>query len=102
MRAIGDMASGGNERAAGSSGLGAWLLERLRGRRQAQPRLALLERIVLAPRQSLALIEVEGRRILVATSAEGGPAFFPLGKDGGSGFDAGANVARRGRSRASW
>ena len=48
------------------------------GRRRVEPRLALVERITLAPRQSLALIEAEGRRILVATSAEGGPAFYPL------------------------
>ncbi len=39
---------------------------------------SLLERIALAPRQSLALVEAEGRRFLVATSAEGGPAFYPL------------------------
>ena len=70
------MADGVNERTGGSSGLGAWLLGKLRGRRGAEPRLALLERITLAPRQSLALIEAEGRRILVATSAEGGPAFY--------------------------
>ena len=68
--------------AAGRAGLGAWLLERLRQRwqrgRSAQPRLALLERIALAPRQSVALIEVEGRRFLVATSGEGAPAFLAL------------------------
>ncbi len=67
---------------AGRAGLGAWLLERLRerwpGRRQARPRLALIERIALAPRQSLALVEVEGRRFLVATAAEGAPAFLAL------------------------
>ena len=43
-----------------------------------RPRLELVERIALAPRQSLALVEAEGRRILVATSPEGGPAFYPL------------------------
>jgi flagellar biogenesis protein FliO len=59
-------------------GWSGWLLVRLHGRRSAQPRLALLERITLAPRQSLALIEAEGRRILVATSAEGGSAFYAL------------------------
>jgi flagellar biogenesis protein FliO len=59
-------------------GLAGWLLERLRIRERPQPRLALLERIPLAPRQSLALIEAEGRRFLVATSAEGGPAFYAL------------------------
>ena len=63
-------------------GLAGWLLEpllkRLRGARRPRPRLELLERITLAPRQSLALVEAEGRRFLVATSAEGGPAFYAL------------------------
>jgi flagellar biogenesis protein FliO len=55
-----------------------WLMARLRARERAKPRLALVERIALAPRQSLALVEAEGRRILVATSAEGRPAFHVL------------------------
>ncbi len=59
-------------------GVAGWLLARWRGRQQREPQLKLLERIALAPRQSLALVEAEGRRILVATSAEGGPAFYPL------------------------
>lgn len=59
-------------------GVAGWLMARFSKRRRAEPRLALLERIALGPRQSLALIEAEGRRILVATSAEGGPAFYPL------------------------
>jgi flagellar biogenesis protein FliO len=61
-----------------AGGLAGWLLERLRASRRTQPRLALLERISLAPRQSLALVEVEGRRLLVATSPEGAPAFYSL------------------------
>ena len=96
------MRDGTNETAESQSGLGAWLLGRLRGRRQAQPRLALLERITLAPRQSLALIEAEGRRILVATSPEGGPAFYPLDENGISRVRAGANGAPHGRQRTSW
>jgi hypothetical protein len=60
------------------AGLAGWLLDRLRGSRRPRPRLELLERIALAPRQSLALVEAEGRRFLVATSPEGGPAFYPL------------------------
>jgi hypothetical protein len=96
------MAGGANQGRGENSGLGAWLLGRLRGRRRAQPRLALLERITLAPRQSLALIEAEGRRILVATSAEGGPAFYPLEENGSSRVRAGANGALHGRPRASW
>ena len=64
-------------------GLTGWLVERIarltRSRtRRAAPRLALVERIALAPRQSLARVAAEGRRILVATSAEGASAFFPL------------------------
>ena len=62
-----------------AQGLAGWLLGRLRASSQrSQPRLALLERITLAPRQSLALVEVEGRRLLVATSPEGAPAFYSL------------------------
>ena len=59
-------------------GVAGWLMERWRGRRHREPRLALVERIAPGPRQSLALVEAEGRRILVATSAEGGSAFYPL------------------------
>jgi len=55
-----------------------WFLARMRSRRSQHPRLELLERISLAPHHSLALVEAEGRRFLVATSAEGGPAFYPL------------------------
>ena len=60
------------------SGLSAWLLSRFRRREFQQPRLALVERIILAPRQTVALIEADGQRVLVATSPEGAPAFFPL------------------------
>lgn len=63
-------------------GLGAWLLQRFNGRLSGHgrdaARLALVERISLAPRQSLALVEAEGRRFLVATSPDGGPAFYAL------------------------
>jgi hypothetical protein len=49
------------------------------GRAQgAKPRMALVERITLGPRQNLALVEADGKRFLVATSAEGGPAFLAL------------------------
>jgi flagellar biogenesis protein FliO len=67
----------GNPKTMAVGGLAGWLLDRLRGARP-RPRLELLERIALAPRQSLALIEAEGRRFLVATSPEGAPAFYPL------------------------
>jgi hypothetical protein len=59
-------------------GLTGWLLGRLRIAPRPRPRLELLERIALSPRQSLALVEAEGRRFLVATSQEGAPAFYPL------------------------
>jgi hypothetical protein len=63
-------------------GLAGWLLMRLRVVRRAPPRLTVLERIALAPRQSLALVEAEGRRFLVATSPEGTPAFYALDEPG--------------------
>ena len=63
---------------APGGGLAGWLLGRLHITRRPRPRLALLERIALAPRQSLALVEAEGRRFLVATSPEGVPAFYAL------------------------
>jgi hypothetical protein len=57
------------------------LLERLRGTTRPRARLSLLERINLAPRHTLALIEAEGRRFLVACAADGAASFHPL--DGG-------------------
>ncbi len=92
--------AGGNRVQAG--GLAGWLLDQWRGRRRAEPRLALVERIALAPRQSLALVEAEGRRILVATSAEGGPAFYPLDEKARSGARPAARMAARMASRVSW
>jgi flagellar biogenesis protein FliO len=71
------------ERITRERGWAAWLLGRLRGPERPRPSLALLERITLAPRQSLALVEAEGRRFLVATSAEGSPTFHPLGENAG-------------------
>jgi flagellar biogenesis protein FliO len=65
-----------------AGGLAGWLLGRLRGAGRREPRLAVLERIALAPRQSLALVEAEGRRFLVATSPEGTPAFYALDEAG--------------------
>ena len=75
-----------NEREVASkpaiSGAAGWVLKklfaRLCGSSRLQPRLALVERITLAPRQSLSLIEAEGRHILVATSADGSSAFYAL------------------------
>jgi len=59
-------------------GLRVWLLDRFRRRALKQPRLALVERINLAPRQTIALIEADGQRLLVAISSDGAPSFYPL------------------------
>ena len=72
-----------------------WLRDLLPVRPQAAPRLQLLDRIALAPRHTLALVESEGRRFLIATSPEGAPAFHAL--DDRCGPDlAGRNVPRSG------
>jgi len=84
--------SGGAGSAAG--GLAGWMLARLRGARRAEPRLKLLERIALAPRQTLALVEAEGRRFLVATSTDGAPAFYPLDERMGKSLPNHARPAR--------
>jgi flagellar biogenesis protein FliO len=83
------------------AGLAAWLIEKLRGAGRERPRLALLERIALAPRHSLALVEAEGRRFLVATSAEGAPVFYALDAQAHS---AGSrnSAASAGHARVSW
>lgn len=83
------------------TGLAAWLMEKLRGTGRERPRLALLERIALAPRHSLALVEAEGRRFLVATSAEGAPVFYALDAQArrASSRDSAASA---GHARVSW
>jgi len=67
-----------NAKTTALGGLAGWLLGWFKASGCARPKLELLERISLAPRQSLALVEAEGRRFLVATSPEGAPAFFAL------------------------
>lgn len=69
---------GAQSRGAHIGGLAGWLLDRLRRAPRPRPHLALVERIMLAPRHSLALVEAEGRRLLVVTSADGAAAFYPL------------------------
>lgn len=65
------------------NGLTDRLLQQFRrqfkGMAQAPPRLVLIERIALAPRQSLALVEAEGQQLLIATSPESAPVFYALG-----------------------
>jgi hypothetical protein len=63
---------------SGIGGLAGWVLQRFASGTRRPPRLDVLERLTLAPRQSLALVEADGQRILVATSAEGTPCFYPL------------------------
>ncbi|HTH43250.1 MAG TPA: flagellar biosynthetic protein FliO [Terracidiphilus sp.] len=63
-------------------GVVAWLLYRLqtgaKAREERKSQLTLLDRISLAPRQSLALVEAEGRRFLIGTSPDSGPVFYAL------------------------
>jgi flagellar biogenesis protein FliO len=85
----------------GIGGLAGWLLSRLHPSSRPRPSLTLLERITLAPRQSLSLVEAEGRKFLIATSAEGAPAFYALNERGPD--EERARRARMGvRVRASW
>lgn len=63
---------------ASSNRMIGWLLSYLRVAERRQPVLTVLERVALAPRQSLALVEAKGRTILVATSPECSPTFFAL------------------------
>jgi hypothetical protein len=59
-------------------GIAGWLLRCWRRSTEHPARLALVERIALSPKHSLALIEADGVRLLVATSADGAPVFFSL------------------------
>jgi len=87
------------KRSAMPGGLAGWLLGRLQGNGRRAPKLALLERINIAPKQSLALVEADGRRFLVATSPEGSPAFYAL--DDRASSSRGNMDPRRG-ARVSW
>jgi hypothetical protein len=85
------------------AGLAGWLLSRMRRTAQPKPRLVLLERITLAPKQSLALVDAEGRRFLVATSAEGAAVFYALDERVPPGHRGGLGRGRAASSeRASW
>jgi flagellar biogenesis protein FliO len=90
----------GKTETAAVGGLAGWLLGRLRRDSRPRPSLALLERISLAPRQSLALVEAEGRRFLVATSTEGAPAFYAL--DNKAVTSRGQQASTSSRARVSW
>lgn len=77
-------------------GVAGWLLARLSSHSRPQPGLVVRERITLAPRQTLSLVEADGRRLLIATSPEGTPAFYAL--------DDSRSIPRRGSrsARVSW
>jgi flagellar biogenesis protein FliO len=62
----------------GGHGLTGWLLRCWRRSTAHPARLALIERIALGPKHSVALIEAEGVRLLVAISTDGAPVFFSL------------------------
>ena len=97
MFSIEKRSAGAPER-SGSAGLAGWIVSRLRRTGSKKPRLELLEKIALAPRQTVALIEADGRRFLIASSPEGGASFCPL--------DARAGIAGKMRAdrpgRVSW
>jgi flagellar biogenesis protein FliO len=83
-----------------TGGWAGWLAAKLRKTARPQPRLRLLERIAIAPRQSLALVEAEGRRFLLATSADAAPAFYAIeepARTSGSVRTTGAVYARKSR-----
>jgi hypothetical protein len=61
-----------------SRGIVRWFIEHVQKRTKAQSRLTVIERVTVAPRQSLLLVEADGQRVLVATSPDGTPAIFPL------------------------
>ena len=94
------------QRAVGGTGttgsLTGWLLSKLRGEDRPRPQLTVVERITLAPRQSLALIEASGQRLLVATSADGTPAFYPVGSGGKLAEAQRKGLDRVSRGRVSW
>ena len=85
-----------------SVGWAGWLMKRLRGQKGVRPRLELLERITIGPRQTAALIEAEGRRALVVCSAEGSPAIYPLASRAESGAREQASRSAQRMARISW
>ena len=63
---------------AGSGGIVGWLLKRIRGEQRPRSRLTVLERVPLGTRQTLALVEADGHKILIAAAPECTPALFAL------------------------
>ena len=94
------------EATRGWADLAGWLARRLRAVQKPRPRLAVIERIPLAPRQSLVLVEAEGRRLLVSTSAEAGAQFYSLDpaprSAAGAARDSAGRANRERGARVSW
>jgi flagellar biogenesis protein FliO len=59
-------------------GVGSWIVNRLRLRSDRVGRLKILEQLRVTPRNGLVLVEVEGERLLMATSDGSAPAIYPL------------------------
>ncbi|MGA2559382.1 MAG: flagellar biosynthetic protein FliO [Terracidiphilus sp.] len=59
--------------------LARWLFKRLQPSPARPAQMAVLERISLAPRQSLTLVEVQECKFLIVTSVEGISVVHPLG-----------------------
>jgi flagellar biogenesis protein FliO len=78
-------------------GLAGWLLGRMGSGSRRRPALVVRERITLGPRQTLSLVEAEGRTLLIATSPEGTPAFYALDERRGS-----RSESRNHPARTSW
>ena len=68
----------GKQSGAQMNGWAGWLLARMRRTPRSASRLVVRERLVLAPRQHLALVEADGRRFLIATASDGTPVFHAL------------------------
>jgi hypothetical protein len=68
----------GRSRSHGS--LGAWLMSRVRSRKEDVRRVRVVEQVRVTPRQGVALIEVEGELYLMPTGEGGVAAIFPVKK----------------------
>ena len=66
------------EKARDLRSLGSWMVNRLRSRSEVVAKVRILERLRVTPRNGLVLIEIEGERLLMATSEGSAPAIYPL------------------------
>ena len=72
----------GGPRVIALQGVAGWLMRCFHRSSQTRQRITMVERIALGPRQSLALVEADGRRFLIATSTDAGSTFLPLDNRG--------------------